>query len=152
MGALAQPQAAKGSIAAVTGFYGGTEVRFAHTEASSAKVAKLLTRMTGSPVLLVPRLAAVPRAALANVFVFANGVKGGGPMGFQPDVFDSAPGTPGYSPLRALNLVRWAKDAKPRELRSVTEVRTAAARRALAIRQPGVVVNMPFLRWPGGSR
>ncbi len=53
MGAPAQPQAAKGSLPAVTGFYGGAEVRFAHTEASSAKVAKLLTRMTGSPVLVV---------------------------------------------------------------------------------------------------
>ncbi|MGH3005835.1 MAG: DUF7482 domain-containing protein [Gaiellaceae bacterium] len=86
------------------------------------------------------------------MYVFANGVKGGGPMGFQPDVFDSVPGTRGYTPLRALNLVTWNRRAAPRELRSAAEVRAAAARGEITVKRPGVVVNMPFLRWPGGAR
>jgi hypothetical protein len=61
--------------------------------------------MVSSPVLVVPELAKVPPSALGRVYVFTNGVKGPDPMGFQADVFDSAPTDPGYSPLRELNLV-----------------------------------------------
>ncbi len=43
----------------------------------------------------------------------------------QPDVFDSAPGDEGYSPLRALHLGSWKKGAKARVLRSVKEVKGA---------------------------
>jgi hypothetical protein len=115
-------------------------------------VARLLTRMTRSPVLVVPQIAKMPAATRANVYVFANGVKGGGPLGFQRDVFDSAPGAGCYSPLRTLNLVRWVRDVKPGELRSAAEIGAAVRRGALMIERTGVVVNTPFVRWPGGRR
>ncbi|HEY8477147.1 MAG TPA: hypothetical protein VIN09_09820, partial [Chloroflexota bacterium] len=105
-----------------------------------------------SPVLFVPRLAAVPETALADVYVFTNGVSGMGPMGFQIDVFDSAPGDEGYSPLRSVQLVTWQEGSTPRELRSVDEIRQAAARGEVTIQRTGIVANMPFLRWPGGQR
>lgn len=139
-------------VSAVAGFYVGGEVSFIHTEASSSEVARRLTQMMGSPVVVVPQLARVGRPALADFYIFVNGVRGDGPMGFQPDVFDSAPGERGYSPLRALNLVRWAEGARPRELRSSAAVAAAARRGELRIEWPGVVVNMPFVTWPGGSR
>ncbi|MGH3048278.1 MAG: DUF7482 domain-containing protein [Gaiellaceae bacterium] len=46
----------------------------------------------------------------------------------------------------------WNRRAAPRELRSAAEVRAAAARGEITVKRPGVVVNMPFLRWPGGAR
>jgi len=108
--------------------------------------------MKGKKVVAVPQLAQAPVAMLANVYVFTNGVRGGGPLGFQPDVFDNPPGTGGYSPLRALNLVTWKHEAAARELRSAAEVRAAEAKGEVTIERPGVVINMPLLTWPGGQR
>jgi hypothetical protein len=94
----------------------------------------------------------VPEAALANVYVFTNGLAGSGPLGFQSDVFDNPPGTPGYSPLRRLNTVTWTDPAKARELKSAAEVLAAQTASELTLDQPGVVINMPFVLWDGGKR
>jgi hypothetical protein len=136
----------------VDGFTEGERIRFIHTEASDPQVAKLLTKMKGSPVIVVPELAKVPKELLTNVYVFKNGVKGNGPFEFQADVFDHPPGTKGYSPLRALNLVSWKNEAAAREFRSAAEVRKAIEAGEVQVERPGVVVNMPLLTWPGGNR
>ena len=130
----------------------GKEIYFIHTEASDAGVATLLTDMMASPVLLVPSLAETPASALADVYVFENGLAGEGPLGFQPDVFNNPPGTEGYSPLRRLNVVTWADASLARLLKSETEVMAALAADQLTIAQPGVVINMPFVVWDGGKR
>lgn len=130
----------------------GEEIRFIHTEVSDPEVAKLLTDMMDSPVLVVPSLAQVPQEALANVYVLTNGPAGMGPLGFAPDVFDNPPGSEGYTPLRALNLVTWTDEGKARELRSAAEVLAAEQAGEVTIEQPGVVINMPFITWPGGER
>jgi hypothetical protein len=136
----------------VKGYMEGKEIRFIHTEASDAKVAELLTDMMGSPVLVVPALAQAPNATLSNVYVFTNGIRGEGPLGFQPDVFDNPPGTAGYSPLRALNLVTWKRLESARELKSAAEVKRAVNRAEVTSERPGVIINMPLLTWPGGRR
>ncbi len=141
----------------VTGFYAGQEIHFIHTEASDPKVAAMLSEMMDSPVIVVRALGDVPRSALADVYVFANGVRPDdemerGPLGFQADVFDAVPGDPGYTPLRAVNTVTWKDGSTPRLLRSVEEIREAEQAGKLAIAQPGVVVNMPITSWPGGER
>jgi len=130
----------------------GKEIYFVHTEASDSGVAEKLTAMMKSPVLLVPALAKTPADALAQVYVFANGVAGKGPFGFQADVFDNPPGAKGYSPLRNINAVTWKDAAKARELKSVAEVLAAQNAGEVTIEQPGVVVNMPFVVWDGGKR
>jgi hypothetical protein len=130
----------------------GKEIFFVHTEASDADIADKLTKMMQSPVLHVPALADVPDNALANVYVFENGLKGKGPLGFQPDVFDNPPGSDGYSPLRRLNVVTWADPAKARELKTAKDVLAAETAGELSIAQPGVVINMPFVTWDGGKR
>lgn len=139
----------------VHGFYDGEDILFIHTEASDPQVAGMLSGMMGSPVQVVPELAEIPKSALANVYVFTNGVQPAdarGPFGFQADVFDSAPSDEGYSPLREINLVTWTDGANPRVLRSAAEVEAALAAGEVQLETPGVVVNMPFLKWPGGQR
>ncbi len=133
-------------------FAEGKEIFFVHTEASDPDIATLLTDMMSSPVLYVPALAQTPAEALANVYVFDNGLAGMGPLGYQDDVFDNPPGTEGYSPLRRLNVVTWADPAKARLLTSVAEIQAAAAAGEVTIVQPGVVINMPFVVWDGGKR
>lgn len=141
-------------VPSVVGYADGEEILFMHTEASDAEIADTLTAMMQSPVLVVPELAEVPEAALAKVYVFTNGIQprgNRGPLEYQPDVFDAPPGTPEYRPLRAVNLVTWAEPEAARLLRSAAEIQQAEAAGDLTIERPGVVVNMPFLTWPGGG-
>jgi hypothetical protein len=130
----------------------GKEIYFVHTETSDPDVSEMLTNMMESPVMHVPSLASIPDEALANVYVFTNGVEGSGPFGFQADVFDNPPGTEGYTPLRRLNVATWADGVTARELTSVADVLAAEEAGELAIEQPGVVINMPFVVWDGGKR
>ncbi|MGQ0568323.1 MAG: DUF7482 domain-containing protein [Armatimonadota bacterium] len=136
----------------VTGFAKGQEIRFIHTEASDPQVAAMLTRMMGPKVLVVPSLKEIPDRLLASVFVFRNGIKGEGPMGFQPDVFDTVPGNARYTPLRRVVLVGWKEERRARILRSAEEIRQAAQQGDVNLTTPGIVVNMPMLTWPGGHR
>jgi hypothetical protein len=130
----------------------GQSILFIHTEASDAAIADKLTKMMNSPVLFVPSLAQAPAEMLANVYVFSNGLKGKGPLGFQSDVFDNPPGTDGYRPLRDLCVVTWKEGVTARELKSAAEVLDAETKGEVTIERPGVVINMPFVSWPGGQR
>lgn len=130
----------------------GKEIYFSHTEVSDPAIAETLTNMMQSPVFYVPSLALVPEDALANVYVFENGISGKGPLGFQPDVFDNPPGSAGYSPLRQIILVKWADGENASELKSVVEITKAESEGKLTTSAPGVVVNMPFMVWDGGKR
>lgn len=139
---------------AIVGWYARTDVRFVHTEVSDRKLAELLTGKMNSPVIHVPGLAKVPAEATSPVYIFANGVQPQrrGPLGFQGDVFPTAPGDADYSPLRSLVLVSWKDTATARELTSATEVLDAQKAGELALERPGAVINMPFLQWPSGHR
>lgn len=95
-------------IPPVHGYAAGDEILFIHPEASDPGIAELLTEMMDSPVLVVPALAGVRDEALAEVYVFTNGIEpedARGPLGFQPDVFDCPPGSGCYTPLRRVALV-----------------------------------------------
>lgn len=150
--APAQSGPAKAELPAGKAYAEGKEIYFVHTEASDAGVAEKLTNMMKSPVMFVPSLANVPAEALANVYVFTNGVKGSGPFGFQADVFDNPPGTDGYTPLRRLNAVTWKDETQARELKAAADVLAAESAGEITIEQPGVVINMPFVVWDGVKR
>jgi hypothetical protein len=143
---------AKAELPVDKGYAEGKEIYFTHTEASDAELAGKMAAGMASPVLYVPTLAHVTDHALANVYVFTNGVKGASMSGLQPSVFDNPPGTEGYSPLRRLNVVAWSDETQARELKTAAEVLEAADAGELAIKQPGVVINMPFVVWDGGKR
>jgi hypothetical protein len=130
----------------------GQEIYFVHTEASDEALAATLTKMMDSPVLYVPALADIPAHALANVYVFENGLAGKGPLGFQADVFDAPPDAPDYSPLRRVNVVAWVDPAQARLLTSAAAVLAAQLAGEVTVAQPGAVVNMPFVVWEGGKR
>jgi hypothetical protein len=130
----------------------GQEMYFAHTEASDPDIAELLSNMMDSPVLYVPSLADTPESMLADAYVFTNGIEGMGPLGFQADVFDHSPGSDGYRPLRRVSLVTWADGIEPRLLKSLEEIIAAQEAGEVTIEQPDVVINMPFVKWPAGSR
>ncbi len=143
---------AKAELPAGLAYAEGKDIYFVHTEASDPGVAEALTEMMSSPVLHVPSLANVPAESLGRVYVFQNGLQGKGPFGFQEDVFDNPPGSPGYTPLRSIHLVNWRDPSQARLLKSVADVEAAESAGEITIEVPGVVVNMPFVVWDGGKR
>jgi hypothetical protein len=137
----------------VGGIYEDGSVSFIHTETSDEGVATMLTEMMGGPeVVLVPELADLPSSALADLYVFTNGLEGMGPFGFQQDIFDSIPGDDGYRPFRNVLLVEWNEGQTARELRTVAQVQEAETNGEVTISEPGIVVNFPVMIWPDGSR
>ncbi len=136
----------------VRGIFEGEDIFFIHTETSSEDISNILTEMMGPEVITVPTLAEIPEEFLANVYVFTNGISGGGPLGFQPDVFDNVPDSPEYSPLRTLNLVTWQEDSTARLLNNLAEIEAAQDAREIIIERPDVVINMPILIWHDGHR
>jgi hypothetical protein len=133
------------------GYANGHEVLYISTEASDRDLASLMTNWTGARVAYAPSLANTPLAALSNIYAFKNGIRGSGPLGFQPNVADSEPGNPRYSPLWRIVLVQWKEGITSIELKSEQEITTALQEGKLVIEPTKMVVNCPFIRWEGGS-
>ena len=133
------------------GFVDGNEVFYISTEASDNDLANHLTNLTGFRVAYTPALANTPPSALATIYAFSNGVEGAGPLGFQPNVADSQPGDPEYSPLWRINMVEWEEGVTPRTLVSEEEIVAAQSLGEVKITPTQLVVNCPFVQWEGGS-
>lgn len=133
------------------GYVKGSEVFYISTEASDKDLADHLTKLTGFSVAYTPTLQKTPSDALAQIYAFENGIKGVGPLGFQPNVADSQPGDLNYSPLWAVNIVKWNDGITPRELKSQTEILTSQTNDELTVTSSGIIVNCPFVQWNGGS-
>jgi hypothetical protein len=140
----------------VFGYHDDEEIFFIHTEASDPATARVLEGMMQSPVPVVASLADVPHDALGTVFLFTNGIKPSdtplGPMNFQPDVFDSAPGDDDYTPLRRVAEVTWNDEADAELLTSADDIAAAEADGKITVEATDVVINAPLLTWPGGQR
>ena len=133
------------------GYVEGSEVFYISTEASDKGLADHLTEITGFRVAYTPTLQKTPSDALAQIYAFENGIKGSGPLGFQPNVADSQPGDVNYSPLWAINIVKWNDGIEPRELKSQTEILAAQTKNDLTVTSSGFVVNCPFVKWNDDS-
>ncbi len=133
------------------GYVNGVEVFYISTEASDKGLANHLTNVTHSRVSYAPALRNVPQPSLGNIYVFANGIKGPGPLGFQANVADSQPGDPGYSPLWRINNVEWKQGVSAREIKSEDDILSAQKKGELTVTPSNKVVNCPFVQWHGGS-
>ncbi|MGI8926246.1 MAG: DUF7482 domain-containing protein, partial [Tepidiformaceae bacterium] len=56
--------------------------------------------------------------ATAKILVFANGLKGSGPMGFQKSIIDTSPTDPKWSPYWDHFTFTWAEESKASLLKS----------------------------------
>ena len=138
-------------IPLVRGLYDGKDVFYISTEASDSDVAATLTKFTNFPVTFAPALAKTPDKALAQIFVFKNGVKGSGVLGFQPNVVDSIPTDPNYSPLWKINFVEWKDPTTATVLGSDDDIADAVKKGKVAVTQTNVVVNCPIIQWSGNK-
>lgn len=103
----------------------------------------IVTDTSASPMAPMMRIAASPNTAsltkagaTAKILVFGSGVKGAGPMGFQPSVVDSLPGHPLWSPFWDHYTFTWTAGKTASVVRNQEEL--------LALEKAG-----SLKRWPG---
>ena len=139
----------------IDAYYEGEKLWFIHTDVSDEPMARRLTMMVGYNTIHSPRLGEIPRDKVGKFYAFTNGVSqegvgpwGGGPFGYQIDIFESVPGDEIYTPLRNPHLVTWNETATPKILTSVAELLEAERNGELTIRPTNVIVSAPVVRWP----
>jgi len=138
-------------IPLVKGLFDGKDVFYITTEASDSKIANGLTTFTNFPVTFAPALGKSPTTSLANIYAFKNGIKGGGVLGFQPNVVDSIPGQQNYSPLWKVNLVEWKDTTTATVLGSESQIMNAFNAGKITITPTTIVVNCPIVQWSGNK-
>ena len=92
----------------------------------------------------------ISNSVVADLFQFKNGIKGSGPLGFQPIIAAAAPGDENYSPMWQIHLVEWhdAKSARILETTSDIDSFRADDMISVSIARPtnsDHIVNCPFI-------
>lgn len=118
----------------------GSTIYYIATDASVKDVADMLgvifIEKTGA-TLLTP--------ASSDLYVFTNGIKGTGPLGFQASIASTNVGNDFYSPLWRIQATTW-KDASHAEfLTKLADITSAGTDGRLATDVAGVIVNCPFV-------
>jgi hypothetical protein len=103
----------------------------------------IVTDTSATPMAPMMKIAPAPKTAgltkagaTAKILVFGNGIKGAGPMGFQPSVVDSLPGHPLWSPFWDHHTFTWNDGKTFAVLKSQDEI--VQAEKAGSVK-----------RWPG---
>ena len=134
------------------GFYDGKSVYFIITDSSDSKYSEIITKQQGWKVELAPPLARTPDAALSTTYIFTNGVRGDGVLGFQGEVFTSTPAQPEvYSALTSNLKVTWNPGHNPVVLDSEQAILHAQDQGKITLKELDVVINMPQIVWPEGQ-
>ena len=138
-------------IPLVKGLYDKKDILLITTEVSDKAMKDQIGNFTGSPVNYEPNL--TKSQDIGNLWIFKNGVKGPGFMGFQASVVDSIPGDPHYTPLWKVSIVEWKTTGgtTPTILGSDDAVAQAAGKGQITITPTKVVVNCPILQWGGNK-
>jgi hypothetical protein len=118
--------------------FNGESAYFVRTDASDEELA------SAEKLVFVPKLQGALDAGLhSELYLFEDAVAG------QAPVVGTAPGAPDFTPLLRVNNVRWT--GQPELLDSAQKVQAAAAGGALELEASDIVVNYPFVSWPGGE-
>jgi hypothetical protein len=139
-------------IPLVKGLYDGKDILLITTEVSDKAMKDQIGNFTGFPVNYDANLTKISQG-IGNLWIFKNGVKGPGFMGFQASVVDSIPGDPGYTPLWKVSIVEWKTNSgiTPTILGSDDAIAAAQSKGQITITPTNVVVNCPILQWGGNK-
>ncbi|MFB5621770.1 MAG: hypothetical protein ACE5Q7_02410, partial [Candidatus Nitrosomaritimum yanchengensis] len=90
------------------GIFNASSVFYIITDASDKEFGEVITEKQDWKVELAPPIANAPESSLQQIFVFRNGVAGGGIYGYQDEVFSSTPAQESeYSALSSVVEVTW---------------------------------------------
>jgi hypothetical protein len=118
----------------------GSTIYYIATDASVKKVADdlgvVFVNKTGSTL---------KSGSSSDLYVFTNGIKGTGPMGFQASIASTNAGDEAYSPLWRIQTLTWKDPVQTQFLTSLKEITEHAKQGHLKTEIAGVVVNCPFV-------
>ncbi len=135
-----------------TGLYNGEELLYIVTDTNGPEHAKLISEKQNWKVEIAPPLSNTPKDALANVYMFTNGIAGNGIHGYQDEVFSNTPAqTEEYSALRSASHVKWKTGQNPEILDSEEKILEAKEGGRVTIEQTETIINMPQIKWPEGQ-
>ena len=129
--------------------YDSKGVMFIITEVSDKTMKDQIGNFTGSPVNYEPNL--TKSQDIGQLWIFKNGVKGSGLMGFQTNVLNSIPGDPHYTPLWKVNIVEWKTTSTPTILGSDDIIANAVKKGQITVTPTNVVINCPIVQWGGNK-
>ena len=140
------------------GYENGNEIYFVTFDASDNELALKITNSSNDfPVHYTKLLTQTPSEATEQAYIFTNGIKGKGHLGYQPTIVESKPGSKQYSPLKHVNLIEWKIPSSARELKSVQELVNAQNTGEIitinitATSSTNLVINSPAIKWQDGS-
>ena len=136
-------------IPLVKALYDSKGVLFIITEVSDKTMRDQIGNFTGSPVNYEPNL--TKSQDIGQLWIFKNGVKGPGLMGFQTNVLNSIPGDPHYTPLWKVNIVEWKTTSTPTILGSDDIIANAVKKGQITVTPTNVVINCPVVQWGGNK-
>ena len=92
----------------------------------------------------------IANSAAVDLFQFMNGIKGSGPMGFQPGIAAGAPGDPNYSPMWRIFMIGWGDASSASVLETMDDINSykKAGLINVELARPmdsDHVVNCPFI-------
>jgi len=118
----------------------GSTIYYIATDASIKKVADDLG------VIFVNKTGLTLKSgSSSDLFVFTNGIKGTGPMGFQASIASTNAGDEAYSPLWRIQTATWNDPTQAQFLTSLNKITEHAKQGHLTTEIAGVVVNCPFV-------
>jgi hypothetical protein len=134
------------------GIFNSSSVFFIITDSSDQALANKITEKQGWKVELAPPLANTPKTAIQKIFVFTNGISGGGIYGYQSDVFSKTPAQESeYSPLSSVVEVSWKTGQNKIIFESMEEILEAKEESRIELRETDIVINTPQIIWPKGQ-
>ena len=139
------------ALALYEGVHGGEKVLYVVTDGSDEEYNGKLSEIKGKKIGLSSVLADVPQEAKQKLYIFKNGIKGGGIHGFQAEVVSAVPGDGGYSALAELVEVSWKTGQRPSEFETADDVVAAEEGGRITFEENGIVLNAPQVLWPGGQ-
>ena len=118
----------------------GSTIYYIATDASIKKVADELG------VVFVNKTGPTLKSgSSSDLYVFTNGIKGNGPMGYQASIASTNAGDEAYSPLWRIQTVTWKDPEQAQFLTTLDEITEHAKQGHLKTEVAGVVVNCPFV-------
>ncbi|MGE5862528.1 MAG: hypothetical protein ACM31H_02040 [Nitrososphaerales archaeon] len=118
----------------------GSTIYYIATDASVKQVADdlgvVFVNKTGSTL---------KSGSSSDLYVFSNGIKGTGPMGFQASIASTNAGDEAYSPLWRIQTLTWEDTVQAQFLTSLKEITEHAKQGHLKTEIAGVIVNCPFV-------
>ena len=92
----------------------------------------------------------IANSAAVDLFQFTNGIKGSGPMGFQPGIAAGAPGDANYSPIWRIFVIDWKDTTDAALLQTTNDINfyKSEGKINVSLARPmdsDHIVNCPFI-------